>query len=119
MARRSSGLFPRNQSTDDDAGLLTTTYSLPVGVASAKTFQLNIVANFAADTDEVIIQIQKGAATKNVTYSWQDSDAGNFNNFAPGEYRIQAYQRGFGIEGLRVGLSSTATDIRVDCSATC
>jgi len=118
MAKRSQGLFPVNSSTDDDSGLLTTTYSLPVGVASAKTFQFNIVANFAADTDEVIIQIQKGDATKNLRYTFQDSQPGA-NPFVAGEYRIQAFHRGFGIEGLRVGLSSTATDIRVDCSATC
>ena len=116
MAR--SDLTPRNASTDDDAGLLTTTYSLPLGVSSARTCQLNLLATFTDETDEIIIQVQKGGLTKNLTYTFQDSETGT-QQFTSGEYRIVAYLRGFGVTGLRVGLSSTATDIRADISALC
>ena len=36
-----------------------------------------------------------------------------------GAYRLAAYVRGYGITKARVGLSSTATDIRADFSAVC
>jgi len=118
-SRRSYGLFPNTASTDDDAGLLTTSYQPVVGLQSAKTAQLNIVATFASDTDEVIVQVQKAGQTKNLTYGWSDFQGPNNPGFTPGEYRLAAYTRGFGITAARVGLSSTATEIRADISAVC
>ena len=119
MAKRSQGLFPNTASTDDDAGLLTTSYQPIVGLGSAGTVQLNIVATLAADTDEVIVQVQKNGSTKNLTYGWNDLKPKHLVSFAPGTYRIADYVRGHGITAARVGLSSTATDIRVDFSAVC
>ena len=116
---RSSGMFPNTASTDDDAGLLTTSYKSIVGLQSASTAQINIVATFAADTDEVIIQVEKNGATKNLTYGWEDFRPRNTYTFVAGEYRLAATVRGFGITAARVGLSSTATDIRADFSAVC
>ena len=116
---RSDGLFPNTASTDDDAGLLTTSFRSIVGLQSASTAQINVVANFRTDTDEVIIQVQKGGVTKNLTYGWNEFRGPSQFNFAPGEYRLAAYVRGFGITAARVGLSSTATDIRADISAVC
>ena len=117
--KRSQGVFPTTASHDDDAGILTTSYGLPVGVGSAKTFQFNIVADFAADTDEVIVQVQKNGQTKNLTFTWADAKLDKPGTFTAGTYRIAAYHRGHGITGLRIGLSSTATNVRVDCSAVC
>ncbi|QNI54496.1 hypothetical protein SynBIOSE41_01990 [Synechococcus sp. BIOS-E4-1] len=118
-SRRSYGLFPNTASTDDEAGLLTTSFQPIVGLQSAKTAQINIVATFAADTDEVIIQVQKGGVTKNLTYGWGDFRGPSNPSFFPGEYRLAACTRGYGITAARVGLSSTATDIRADFSAVC
>ena len=119
MAKRSQGLFPNTASTDDDAGLLTTSFQPIVGLGSAGTAQLNIVATLSADTDEVIVQVQKGGSTKNLTYGWDDFRGERPGGFVPGTYRLAAYTRGHGITASRVGLSSTATDIRVDFSAVC
>ena len=120
MAKRSQGLFPNTASTDDDAGLLTTSFQPIVGLGSAGTVQLNIVATLAADTDEVIVQVQKNGQTKNLTYGWEDFKGPTDGpEFVPGTYRLAAYTRGFGITAARLGLSSTATDIRADFSAIC
>ena len=51
----------------DDAAKLTTSYSLPVGVASARTVQLGVIATFAADSDTVIIQVERKGTTVNQT----------------------------------------------------
>ena len=72
-SRRSQGLFPNTASTDDDAGLLTTSFQPIVGLASATTAQLNIVATLAAESDEVIVQVQKNGSTKNLTYGGSGS----------------------------------------------
>ena len=119
MASRSQGLFPNTASTDDDAGLLTTSYQPIVGLGSAGTVQLNIVATLAADTDEVIVQVQKNGSTKNLTYGWNELRPKHLVSFAPGTYRTADYVRGHGVTAARVGLSSTATDIRADFSAAC
>ena len=117
--RRSQGTFPNTASTDDDAGLLTTSFQPIVGLKSAKTAQLNIVATLAADTDEVV-QVQKNGQTKNLTYGGDDFKGPAAGlAFVPGTYRLAAYTRGHGITDARVGLSSTATDIRADFSAVC
>lgn len=118
-SRQSTGLFPNTASTDDDAGLLTTSFQPIVGLQSAKTAQINIVATFASDTDEVIIQVRKGDLTSNLTYGWGDFRGPSNPSFFPGEYRLAAYIRGYGITAARVGLSSTATEIRADVSAVC
>ena len=118
-SRRSYGLFPNTASTDDDAGLLTTSFQPIVGLQSAKTAQINIVATFAAESDEVIIQVQKNGQTKNLTYGWNDFKGKDLGSFVAGPYRLAAYVRGYGIDAARVGLSSTATDIRADFSAVC
>ena len=117
--RRSQGMFPNTASTDDDAGLLTTSFKSIVGLESAKTAQLNIVATLAAETDEVIIQVTKNGQTKNLTYGWDDFKGESLGSFVAGPYRLAAYVRGYGITAARVGLSSTATDIRADFSAVC
>ena len=118
--RRSQGIFPNTASTDDDAGLLTTSFQPIVGLKSAKTAQLNIVATLAADTDEVIVQVQKNGQTKNLTYGGDDFKGPAAGlAFVPGTYRLAAYTRGHVITDARVGLSSTATDIRADFSAVC
>ena len=120
MAKRSQGLFPNTASTDDDAGLLTTSFQPIVGLGSAGTVQLNIVATLAADTDEVLVQVQKNGSTKNLTYGWDDFKGPAAGPaFVAGTYRLAAYTRGNGITTARVGLSSTATDIRADFSAVC
>lgn len=116
---QSQGIFPSRASTDDDAGLLTTSFQPIVGLQSAKTAQINAVATFAADTDEVIIQVQKNGVTKNLTFGWNDFKDLNQTSFLSGEYRLVAYVRGYGITAARVGLSSTATNIRADFSAVC
>nr|WP_115093681.1 hypothetical protein [Synechococcus sp. UW106] len=118
-SRRSYGLFPNTASTDDDAGLLTTSFQPIVGLQSAKTAQLNIVATLSSETDEVIIQVQKNGQTKNLTYGWSDFQVPDSPAFLAGPYRLAAYVRGYGITAARVGLSSTATDIRADFSAVC
>ena len=117
--RRSQGMFPSTASTDDDAGLLTTSFQPIVGLASAGTVQLNIMAMLAASTDEVIVQVQKNGSTKNLTYGWNELRPKHLVSFAPGTYRTADYVRGHGVTAARVGLSSTATDIRVDFSAVC
>ncbi len=119
MAKRSQGIFPNTASTDDDAGLLTTSFQPIVGLGSATTAQLNIVATLSADTDQVIVQVQKGGFTKNLTYGWDDFKGDKPGTFVPGTYRLAAYTRGHGITAARVGLSSTASDIRADFSAVC
>ena len=68
----------------------------------------------------MIVQVQKNGSTKNLTYCWDDFKghaAGLV--FVPGAYRLPAYTRGHGITAARVGLSSTATEIRADFSAVC
>ena len=113
-------MFPNTASTDAAAGLLTTSFQPIVGLQSATTAQLNIVATLAADTDEVIVQVQKNGSTKNLTYGWDDFKGPTAGPaFVAGTYRLAAYTRGHGITAARVGLSSTATDIRADCSAVC
>ena len=119
MAKRSQGLFPNTASTDDDAGLLTTSFQPIVGLGSAGTVQLNIVATLASDTDEVIVQVQKNGQTKNLTFGWADFKGEIPGGFVPGTYRLAAYTRGHGIAAARLGLSSTASDIRADFSAVC
>lgn len=109
--RRSAGIFPAAAVINpDDAAKLTSSYSLPVGVGSAKTVQLDVKATFAADTDTVIIQIQRNGTTQNLTLGYEDFTTDNAA-FVAGEHRTAAHIRGFGITGLRVGLSSTATSI--------
>ena len=117
--KRSHGIVPNTASTDDDAGKLTTSFQPIVGLQSAKTAQLNIVATLSSGTDEVIIQVQKNGQTKNLTYGWSDFKGQPLGSFVPGTYRLAAYVRGYGITAARVGLSSTATDIRADFSAVC
>ncbi len=117
--RRSYGLYPVTASTDDDAAVLTTSFQPIVGLQSAKTAQLNIVATLAAESDEVIIQVQKNGQTKNLTYGWNDFRGPALGSFVAGTYRLAAYTRGHGITAARVGLSSTATNIRADFSAVC
>lgn len=108
---RSSGIFPASAVINpDDAAKLTTSYSLPVGVGSAKTVQLDVIATFAADTDTVIIQIERNGVTVNETLSYDDFVTDNAA-FVAGEHRTSLHLRGFGITGLRVGLSSTASSI--------
>ncbi|AII49775.1 hypothetical protein KR52_11575 [Synechococcus sp. KORDI-52] len=114
---RSSGIFPNTTSSDDDAGLLTTSFQSIVGLESAKTAQINIVATLAADTDEVIIQVQKGGVTKNLSFGWEDFKGPTQSAFVAGTYRLAGHTRGFGIRAARLGLSSTATDIHADISA--
>ena len=118
-SRRSQGIFPTTASTDDDAGLLTTSFQPIIGLQSATTAQLNILATLAAESDQVIVQLQKGGSTKNLTYGWNEFKGPTQGSFVPGTYRIADYVRGHGITAARVGLSSTATDIRVDFSAVC
>lgn len=111
-SRQSQGMFPTNAGNFDDAAQLSTTYSQPVGVGSAKTVQIDVVATFAADTDEVIIQVQRNGTTENLTLGWDEFKVpGAGFAFAAGRYRTSAHIRGFGITGLRVGLSSTATNV--------
>ena len=117
--QRSRGLFPNTASTDDDAGLLTSSFKSIVGLASAKTAQINIVASFASEDDEVIVQVQKNGVTKNLTCGWNDFKGDALATFVPGPYRLAAHTRGFGITAARIGLTSTASDIRADFSAVC
>lgn len=117
--RQSQGLFPNTASTDDDAGLLSTSFQSIVGIGTAGTVQLNIVATLSSESDEVIIQVQKNGSTKNLTYGWDDFKGPTQSSFVAGTYRLADYTRGFGITAARVGLSSTATDIRADFSAVC
>ena len=70
---RSSGIFPAAAAINpDDAAKLTTTYSLPVGVASARTVQVDVKATFAADTDTVILQVERNGVTVNETLTYDD-----------------------------------------------
>ena len=111
--KQSQGIFATNAGNFDDAAELSTTYSLPVGVGSAKTVQIDVVAEFAADTDEVIIQIQReSGAVENLTLGWSEfKPRHGLSAFAAGTYRTSAHVRGHHIKGLRIGLSSTATSI--------
>lgn len=112
---QSQGLYPTNAGNLDNAALLslTTTYSEIVGVKSAKTVQLDVVADLAADTDTVIIQIRReSGAVENLTLGWDEFKGPAAGiAFAAGTYRASAHFRGFHCTGLRVGLSSTATNI--------
>lgn len=111
MARSSSAIFPaRAAQNPDDAAKLTTSYSLPGGVGSAKTVQIDVKATFANQSDTVIIQVQRNGATVNETLGYNDFVTDN-TAFVAGEHRTSLHLRGFGITGLRVGLSSTATAI--------
>ena len=111
MARSSSAIFPAKAAQNpDDAAKLTTSFTLPGGVGSAKTVQIDVKATFAADTDTVIIQIQRNGNTINETLGYEDFTTDNAA-FVAGEHRTSLHLRGFGITGLRVGLSSTATSI--------
>ena len=68
----------------------------------------------------MIVQVQKNGSTKNLTYGWNDFKGPSAGpTFVPGTYRLAAYTRGFGITAARLGLSSTASDIRADFSAFC
>ena len=112
---RSSGIFPTAAVINpDDAAKLTTTYSLPVGVASARTVQIDVKATFALQSDTVIIQIQRNGHTINETLTYDDFVTDNAA-FVAGEHCTALHLRGFGITGLRVGLSSTATDVYASC----
>ena len=42
--KQSQGIFATNAGNFDDAAELSTTYSLPVGVGSAKTVQIDVAA---------------------------------------------------------------------------
>ena len=110
---RSTGIFSINAGNFDDAAELSTTYSLPVGVGSAKTVQIDVVAEFAAVSDEVIIQIQKeSGAVENLTLGYDDFKGPAAGlAFVAGTYRTSAHVRGHHISGLRIGLSSTATNV--------
>ena len=117
-SKRSSRIFPAAPAASlDDAAKLTTSYQPIVGLGSAKTSQLNVVATFAAETDTVIIQIEKNGVTQNLTYSYSDFYAPY--NFVAGDYRLVADVRGYGITAARIGLSSTATVLHADLSAVC
>ena len=73
MARSSSAIFPAGAAQNpDDAAKLTTSFTLPGGVASARTVQLDVKATFAADSDTVIIQIQRNGNTVNETLGYDD-----------------------------------------------
>ena len=110
-SRQSLGIFPAVAAINpDDAAKLTTTYSLPVGVASARTVQIDVKATFALQSDTVIIQIQRNGHTINETLTYDDFVTDNAA-FVAGEHRTSLHRRGFGITGLRVGLSSTASSI--------
>lgn len=114
-SRSSSGIFPAAATQNpDDAAKLTTSYTLPVGVGSARTVQIDVKATFAADTDTVIIQIQRNGVTVNETLGYNDFVTDN-TPFVAGEHRTSLHIRGFGISGLRIGLSSTAADIYASC----
>ena len=113
--RRSTGIFPAAAVINpDDAAKLTTSYSLPVGVGSAKTVQLDVIATFAADTDTVIIQIERNGVTVNETLTYDDFLTDNAA-FVAGEHRTSLNLRGSGINGLRLGLSSTASNVYASC----
>ena len=116
---QSRGMFPNTAGTDDNAGLLTTTFRSVLGLQYAVNAQLNCVADFATEDDEVIIQIERNGVISNLTYNFLDFQPAGQYNFIPGAYRLAAYTRGFGITGARIGLSSTATNIQADFSAVC
>ena len=110
-SRSSSGVFPAAAAINpDDAAKLTTSYSLPVGVASAKALQVDVKATFAAPSDTVIIQIERNGVTVNETLGYDDFTTDNAA-FVAGEHCTSIHLRGFGISGLRIGLSSTASNI--------
>ena len=118
-SRQSLGIFPAAAAINpDDAAKLTTTYSLPVGVASARTLQVDVKATFANQSDTIILQIQRNGVTVNETLTYDDFTADNAP-FVAGEHRTSLHLRGFGLSGLRVGLSSTATDIYASAGPVC
>ena len=125
MASRSTSIFPNNAGTDDDAGLLTTTYQNIGGVSTAKTVQINAVCEFTSIDDQLIMQLQRRSAqsgqlfTQNRVFGYSDFNADNPYSFTAGTYRLQAFFRGQSIEGARIGLSTTATVENVNLSATC
>ena len=112
---RSSAIFAAAAAINpDDAAKLTSSFTLPVGVGSANTVQLDVKATFAAQSDTVIIQIERNGVTVNETLGYDDFTTDNAA-FVAGEHRTSIYLRGFGISGLRVGLSSTASNIYASC----
>ena len=116
---RSQGIFPAAAAINpDDASKLTSSYSLPLGVSTARTVQVDVKATFAADTDVVLIQVQRNGVTVNETLGYNDFVTDN-EPFVAGEHRTSLHLRGFGITGLRVGLSSTATDIYASAGPVC
>ena len=112
---RSSAIFPAGAAQNpDDAAKLTSSFTLPVGVASAKTVQVDVKATFAAPSDTVIIQIERNGVTVNQTLTYDDFVTDNAP-FVAGEHRTSLHLRGFNISGLRIGLSSTASNIYASC----
>ena len=113
--RQSQGIFPAAATQNpDDAAKLTTSYSLPGGVASARTVQVDFKGTFGASTETVILQIQRNSVTVNETLSYNYFVTDNVP-FAAGEHRTSLHLRGFGVTGLRICLSSTATNIYTSC----
>ena len=112
---RSSAIFPAGAAQNpDDAAKLTSSFTLPVGVASAKTVQVDVKATFADPSDTVIIQIERNGVTVNETLAYDDFFTDNAP-FVAGEHRTSLHLRGFNISGLRIGLSSTASNIYASC----
>ncbi|MDA9149475.1 hypothetical protein N9N71_02970 [Synechococcus sp. AH-229-G18] len=110
--------------TDDDEGRLTTTYQNIGGVGTARSVQINAVCEFSSVDDQLIIQLQKRDAdnnltTKNLTFGYTEFNADNPYSFTAGPYRLQSTFRGFGVEGARIGLSSTVTVENCNLSAVC
>ena len=116
---QSRGMFPVNASTDDNAGRLTTSFQSVLGLNTASNAQINCVADLATEDDEVIFQIERNGGISNLTYGWSAFQPAGQYYFSPGAYRMTAYLRGFGITGVRIGLSSTVTNIQADISAVC
>ena len=115
MAKQSQAIFSKNRpvaSNDDDAAQLTTSFSRPVGLTPGASFALDLVATFSSETDEVIIQKDQNGVISNWTYGWSDF-VGNNKPFVAGSYRLVDNRRSNGIDGLRVGLSTTCTDVYV------
>ena len=107
--QRSIGMYPTTAGNQDSSAQLTTTYSLPTGLDSAPTFELDVLATFSAEEDEVIIQVQRNGQTKNITYDWNDFRPRNQQSYVNGTYRLISHHRGYGVTGIRIGLSTTAT----------
>ena len=94
----------------DDAAKLTTSYSLPGGVAYATTVQVDVKDNLATETNVVIIQVQRKGVTRNETLTYEVFITDNAP-FVAGDHRTSLHMRCFSITGLRIGLSLTATNI--------